>query len=104
MIANNLVPKRPVHPGEMINDEIEYRGISRHALASEIGMDEAALSAVLEGKAPVSAECALLLEAALDINADIWLSAQAAYNRHTALADRSLAEKIRRIRSAAAFL
>ena len=25
MIANNLTPSNPIHPGELIKDEIEYR-------------------------------------------------------------------------------
>lgn len=29
MIANNLTPSEPIHPGEMIKDEIEYRGLSQ---------------------------------------------------------------------------
>ena len=32
MIANNLNPNVPIHPGEMVKDEIEYRGISQKAL------------------------------------------------------------------------
>ena len=27
MIANNLTPSEPIHPGEILKDEIEYRGI-----------------------------------------------------------------------------
>ena len=27
MIANNLTPSEPVHPGEILKDEIAYRGI-----------------------------------------------------------------------------
>ena len=27
MIANNLTPSNAIHPGEMIKDEIEFRGI-----------------------------------------------------------------------------
>lgn len=38
MIANNLNPSNPIHPGEMIKDEIEFRGISQKALAAEIGV------------------------------------------------------------------
>jgi hypothetical protein len=29
MIANNLTPYEPTHPGEILKDEIEYRGLSR---------------------------------------------------------------------------
>ena len=32
MIANNLESLQPVHPGEMIKDEIECRGISQKKL------------------------------------------------------------------------
>ena len=27
MIANNLTPSELIHPGEILKDEIEYRGI-----------------------------------------------------------------------------
>ena len=27
MIANNITPFEPTHPGEILKDEIEYRGI-----------------------------------------------------------------------------
>jgi plasmid maintenance system antidote protein VapI len=34
MIANNLTPYEPTHPGEVLKEEIEYRGISQRKLAS----------------------------------------------------------------------
>ena len=79
MIANNLNPSRPIHPGEMLRDEIEYRGISQKALASEIGIPASILNEVLNGKRAVNTEYALLLEAALGIEADLWLRLQADY-------------------------
>ena len=33
MIANNITPFEPTHPGEILKDEIEYRGISQKKLA-----------------------------------------------------------------------
>ena len=88
MIANNLNPSRPIHPGEMIRDEIEYRGISQKALASEIGIPASILNEVLNGKRAVNTEYALLLEAALGIEADLWLRLQADYNKQIAKSDR----------------
>jgi hypothetical protein len=29
MIANNIEPAYPTHPGEVLKDEIKYRGISQ---------------------------------------------------------------------------
>ena len=104
MIANNLTPSQPIHPGEMIKDEIEYRGISQKKLAAEIGMPASVLNAVLNGKRSVTTEYALLLEAALGIDADIWLSMQADYNKQVAKSDPSFMDRINRIRNVAAFL
>lgn len=104
MIANNLTPRQPIHPGEMIKDEIEYRGISQKNLAAEIGIPASVLNAVLNGKRAVTTEYALLLEAALGIDADIWLRLQADYNKQVAKSDPSFMARINHIRNVAAFL
>lgn len=104
MITNNLTPSQPIHPGEMIKDEIEYRGISQKDLAAEIGIPASVLNAVLNGKRAVTTEYALLLEAALGIDADIWLKIQADYNKQVAKSDPTFMERINRIRKVAAFL
>ncbi len=104
MIANNLDPSQPIHPGEMIKDEIEYRGISQKELAAEIGIPASVLNAVLNGKRAVTTEYALLLEAALGIEADLWLRLQSDYNKQIAKSDPSFMERINRIRKVASFL
>ena len=38
MIANNLEPFYLTHPGEVIKDELEFRGISQRRLAAQIGV------------------------------------------------------------------
>ena len=40
MEANKLEPFIPTHPGEVIKEEIEYRGISQRALAMQIGVSK----------------------------------------------------------------
>ena len=104
MIANNLVPSQLIHPGEMIKDEIEYRGITQKELAAEIGVPPSALNAVLNGKRAVTTEFALLLEAALGIDADIWLRIQSDYNKQVARSNPSFMERISRIRKIVASL
>ena len=104
MIANNLNPSNSIHPGEMIKDEIEYRGISQKALAAEIGIPASVLNEVLNGKRAVSTEYALLLEAALGIEADLWLKLQSDYNKQVAKSDSSFMARLERIRQVAAFL
>ena len=36
MRANEMTPAFPTHPGDVLKDEIEYRGISQRQLAEEI--------------------------------------------------------------------
>ncbi|MDE6249956.1 MAG: HigA family addiction module antidote protein [Paramuribaculum sp.] len=104
MIANNLNPSNVIHPGEMIKDEIEYRGISQKALAAEIGLPASVLNEVLNGKRAVTTEYALLLEAALGIEADLWLKLQSDYNKQIAKSDKSFMARLEKIRQVAAFL
>lgn len=104
MIANNLTPSNAIHPGEMIKNEIEYPGITQKALAAEIGLPVSVLNEVLNGKRAVTTEYALLLEAALGIEADLWLKLQSDYNKQVAKSDKTFVERLERIRQVAAFL
>ena len=38
MIANNLTPAYPTHPGEVLKEEIEYRKISQRKLSEQMGI------------------------------------------------------------------
>ena len=103
-IANNINPSNLIHPGEMIKDEIEYRGISQKVLAAEIGVSASVLNEVLNGKRAVTTEYALLLEAALGIEADVWLKLQSDYNKQVAKSDLNFMERLSKIRQVASFL
>lgn len=37
MIANNLTPFEPTHPGELLKDELESRNITQARFAAQIG-------------------------------------------------------------------
>ena len=50
MIANNLKPFMPTHPGEVLKDELEFRGISQRGFAQKIGVSYSVLNEVLNGK------------------------------------------------------
>ena len=55
----------PTHPGEVLKDEIECRGISQRKLAAEIGMSHTALNEILNAKRSVTPTSAFLFEASL---------------------------------------
>lgn len=105
MIANNLTPFEPTHPGEIIKDEIEYRGISQRKLAAQIGISHTLLNEVLNGKRPINTEYALLIEAALNLDAETLLRMQTRYNNmQVARKDKKLIDRFNAIRKACAAL
>ena len=102
MIANNLEPSEPIHPGELLKEEIEYRGISQKKLAERIGMSYTVLNEVLNCKRAVTTEYALLFEAALGIEAGMWIRIQADYNMQIVKQNKSFADRLAKIRKMAA--
>lgn len=77
---NKIEPYTPTHPGEVIKDEIEYRGVSQRALAAQIGVSYSQLNEVLNGKRALNTEMALLIAAALDVDAEPLLTMQTRYD------------------------
>ena len=104
MIANNLTPSEPIHPGEILKDEIEYRGISQRKLAAQMGISPTLLNEILNGKRAVSAEYALLFEAALGIDAEPLIKLQVDYNIQVAKSDKSFIERLANILKIASVL
>lgn len=98
MIASNIEPYEPTHPGEVLKDEIEYRGISQKKLAAEMDVPYTLLNEVLNGKRPVNVEFALLIEAVLDLPAEPLLKMQARYNMLVAKRNSKFVEKLNRVR------
>ena len=48
MIANNLIPSQPTHPGEVLREEIESMGITQTKLANEIGVRVSLLNELIK--------------------------------------------------------
>ena len=92
------------HPGEVLKDELEARGISQRKFAESIGMGYSVLNEILNGKRPVTTTSALMFEAALDIPADSLLKLKMGYNMHTAQKDNALNVVLKQIRRVAAML
>jgi addiction module HigA family antidote len=102
--ANNMMPSMLIHPGEMLKDEIEARGITQKDLSKRMGVSYTVFNEILNGKRPITTEYALLLEAALGIDAGIWLRLQADYNMQKAKSDKSFIARLEQIRKYAAVL
>ena len=104
MIANNLTPFEPTHPGELIKDELEANSITQAKLAESIGVKPSLLNEIIKGKRGVNTEMALLIEAALNIPADLLLNLQSDYNMQVAKSDASFMKRLSSIRNIATML
>ena len=91
-------------PGEILKDEIEYRGISQRKLASDIRMSYTVLNEILNARRPLTASTALMFEAALGVDADTLMRMQTKYNMQTARKDKTIIDRIAKIRNVAAML
>ena len=94
----------PTHPGEILKDEIEYRGISQRKLAAQMGISYTVLNEILNARRPLTTNTALLVEAALGVEADTLMRIQTKYNMQTARKDKSFAERLAKIRNIAVVL
>ena len=101
---NELVCAEAIHPGEMLKDELQARGLSQRKFAGIIGMPYTAFNEIINGKRPITTDTALKIEAATGIAADLWLGLQADYNMQTARRDNRLSAILEQIRKAAAVL
>ncbi len=104
MIANNLTPAFPTHPGEVLKDEIEYRGISQRKLAAQMGIQYSVLNEILNAHRPITEKTALLFEAALGVDAEPLMRLQLKYNMQTARKDVKFTERLAQVRRIAAML
>ncbi len=102
--ADELMPFVPIHPGEMLKDELEARGLSQRKFAEIIDSSYTVLNEILNGKRPISTEYALKIEAATGIKAHIWLNLQGDYNLQKAKSDNKLTAILSKIRQTAAVL
>lgn len=102
MIANNLTPAYATHPGEIIKDELEFRGISQRKLAEDMGIRYTVLNEILNGHRPLTEKTALLFEAALGIDSEPLMRLQTKYNMQTIKQDKTFMERLSKLRHIAA--
>jgi len=100
--ANDMMSSELIHPGEMIKDEIQARGITQKELAQQMGVSYSVFNEILNGKRPVTTEYALLLEAVLGTKASIWLGMQADYNMQKIKQNKPFMKRLEHLRKIAA--
>ena len=72
----NKIHFTPVHPGEVLQDELEEIGLTQTALAKHIGVLPKTVNEICRGKRGISVEMAMKLSKALGGSPQFWLNLQ----------------------------
>ena len=75
---------RPVHPGEILREELEELGLSANALAKALGVPTNRITAILRGQRGVTADTALRLARYFGTTPQLWQNLQKTYELRVA--------------------
>lgn len=78
-------PIYPIHPGEVLAEQLEELEITAAELARELHVPANRLYQLIAGKRAMTADTALRLEQWLGVSADFWMSLQKTYELDCAL-------------------
>lgn len=79
---NNLKPFKPIGPGDVIKDEMEFYGWSQKDLAEILDISEKHLSQILSNSVPISSNMARLLSSTFKQSTEFWINLDAQYRRY----------------------
>ena len=75
---------RPVHPGEILREELEELEMSANAFAEALNVPANRISAILKGQRGVTADTALRLSRYLGTTPQVWLNLQKTFELRVA--------------------
>ena len=81
MIKNGM---DPIHPGEILGEEIEHLGMTPNAFAIALDVAPNRITAILKGQRGITADTALRLSRYLGTTPDFWLNLQKSYELRVA--------------------
>jgi addiction module HigA family antidote len=77
---NEAMTRRPVHPGEILADELEALGLSSAELSRTLDVPAIRISQIIAGKRSITADTALRLGRYFGSSADLWMNLQSIYD------------------------
>ncbi len=75
-MAKKKIHFTPIHPGMVLQDELNELNLSQSVLAEHIGVLPKAVNEICRGKRGISAEMAMKLSQALGASPQFWLNLQ----------------------------
>ncbi len=94
---------RPVHPGEILRDELDALDMSAKAFAEALDVPGNRITAILKGQRGVTADTALRLSRYLGTTPQVWLNLQKAFELRVAELDsgKDIAKRVKPRKAAA---
>jgi len=86
---------RPVHPGEILREELEALGCSARELARALDVPVNRVTCILREERGITADTALRLARYFNNSPEFWLNLQSAYDLRQA--QRTIGKKIARV-------
>ena len=75
---------RPVHPGEILREELQELGMSANALAKALDVPTNRITSILNGQRGITADTALRLSRYFGTSPHLWQNLQSIYELRTA--------------------
>jgi len=74
----------PIHPGELLRDELNELGISLNRLARDTRIPLSRVSLIVNGRRSITADTAMRLAHYFGTSAQMWMNLQTAYDLEVA--------------------
>nr|MBS0019460.1 HigA family addiction module antidote protein [Gammaproteobacteria bacterium] len=84
-----------MHPGEVLADELQERGLNATALARQLRVPANRITQLIAGKRNLTANTALRLGRFLGTGPELWMNLQKAYELR--LAEQALKEELKQV-------
>lgn len=78
---------RPIHPGEILQEELAEMNLSANALAQALGVPPNRVTAILREQRGITADTALRLARYFGTTPEFWMNLQMAYELRKAAVD-----------------
>jgi addiction module HigA family antidote len=75
---------RPIHPGEVLSDELKELEVTPTELARQIGVPANRISQIIDGRRAITGDTALRLGHWFGMSPQFWLNLQTAYELEAA--------------------
>ena len=94
------MPRQPIHPGEILSDELSELSLSASALARQINVPPNRISQIIQGKRAITGDTALRLGHWFGMSPQFWLNLQSQFDLR--LAEVESGKEVKRLPTRAA--